>query len=667
MHHFSFPLKEPLIIFTVVLFIVLIIPVFLRKTKIPGIVGLILAGIIIGPHATNFIAENDTIELFSKVGLLYIMFLAGLEIEFVEFKKNSLKAIFFGIATFVFPFLFGYYSGKLFLNLDDIPSVLIGIMLASNTLIAFPIISKLGVSKTPSVITAISGTVIADTIVLIILAIITALIGKNQGGDHLTIFFVSFASFIFVVFFLLPKLSLWFFKTVANDGNLQYLYALCVLFAASFTAELIGAEAIIGAFFAGLAINRLIPSNSALMNRIDFVGNTLFIPFFLISVGMLVNLEVIFSTHEPALYAALLIVLGISGKWVAAFLTKLLFKQSKTEMNVIFGLTTARAAATLAIALVGLNYGVLSKDIFNGTIILILFSSMFSSYITEKYGKKLVLDEEEKIPEISSLPSNRILVPIANPKSVENLIDFAILIHDKKSHEPIYPLAIVKDDQAAEQHIISNKTVIDKIKKQAAASNISVKGITRIDINVPTAIARTTKELHITDLILGWSGKASNEIIKMFENMLESLLNNTDVNLLICKFIKPINLSAKMIVFIPKNAEKEKGFAAWINILVRLCKQTGKPVIFYSFTNHQSNLESILKKEFKGFSAKYFQLEKNHDVDDVIIGNKDACFIFINSRKQTISYNSMFYTLTYRTPDILMESNVVNIYPHHHY
>ncbi|MBS0010299.1 MAG: cation:proton antiporter [Bacteroidales bacterium] len=658
----SLPLTDPVVIFMVVLLIVLIIPIMLRKTNMPTIIGLIIAGILLGPNALNIIGDNDTIELFSKVGLLYIMFLAGLEIEFSEFRKNTSRGIFFGISTFAIPFLLGYLAGIYILSLNIIPSLLIGILLASNTLIAYPSVKSLGITKSPSVVTAVSGTVIADTLVLIILAFVTALLKEGDNSNFLLTFFISFGVFTAAMFILLPRLSHWFFKNIVFDGQMQFIFSLCILFVSAFAAELAEAEPIIGAFFAGLAINRLIPSSSTLMNRIDFVGNTLFIPFFLISVGMLVNLQVLFSGFLPLLYAGLLITIAVAGKWLAAWLTKIIFKLTKPEMNTVFGLTTARTAATLAVVVVGYEYGVLNKDIFNAVILLILATSLVSSYITEQAGKQLAMEERKKISEDETSQPLRILVPVANPRNIEKLIDLAILLTHKESEESIFPLAIVRDDKNARKRISYNKPILEKLKKYASAAGVNLQSITRLDINIPMAIARVSKELNISDIIIGWSGR-TNEITRIFGNMVEAILNSTTNTVIVSHLPRQLNLTERMFVYVPENAEKEPGFYSWISLLEHLCKQLDAAATFLILKDSDPDLAGTIEKNFSKHSLKITEMSDWSDLWSASSRTAESLHVIINARPHTISFTQKFYNLTYSLPQDISDNNILNIYP----
>lgn len=655
---FTLPVTDPVLIFAIVLLAIMAIPVLFRRTNIPPIVGMIVFGMIVGPHALHLLHESQVMELFGKVGLLYIMFLAGLELEFVEFKKNSRTSIVFGLLNFLVPFGLGYGASFYLLNFDFIAASLVGILLASNTLIAFPIASSLGLTKTSAVTTAVSGTVIADTLVLVFLAFLTTML--NGEGGFIS-FIISFSIFSFAIFFLLPKLSSWFFRHVTLDGTTQYLFVFTMLFVSAFAAELAGAEPIIGAFFAGLALNRLIPHSSTLMNRIDFVGNSLFIPFFLISVGMLIRLDIFLSGYLLMVYAVVLLVLAIGGKWIAAFITKLIFKITNNEMQTIFGLTSARAAATLAVVLVGMRYGAISEDIFNATIILIMVSSLFSSWHTQRYGKLLAIDESGKEPEEVTELSQRILVPIANPATVKKLIDLAIMIHDPKSAEPIYSLAVVKDDHEARKHLAAIQPILEEIRRHAAASGVRLEGFNRLDANIPEAIVKTSIEINASVLILGWSSRDA-DLSRIFGYMFEAILKTSYNQVIISNLPKPLETTDVISVLVPRNAAMEHGFDRWASTLMMLVKEMSASLVFYAGENDYS----IIKKRFKQFGIQLKEKSQEYDAIDYFaqhLQSKQKLFVLINARPQSLSYNLAHWNLTYKIPQLLPEQNVLMIYP----
>src|SRR5690554_1420512 len=359
MHEFELPLQNPVLVFSLVLFIILLSPILLRRLNIPGIIGLIISGVIIGPHGFNILENNAAVDLFSTIGLLYIMFIAGLELDLNEFKSNRNKSLLFGFFTFTIPLTLGYPVCRYLLGYDFNASFLTASMFATHTLVAYPIVSKMGVSKNQAVAITVGGTILTDTAVLIILAVIMGNAEGSLGSEFWIKLGVSLTIFSLIMFLIIPRVAAWFFKKLKEEKHSHYIFVLSVIFFSAFLAEVAGVEAIIGAFMAGLALNKLIPPNSALMNRIEFLGNSLFIPFFLISVGMLVNVKVIFGGTGAWIVAGTLTVVAIAGKWIAAWLTQVTFKYTKAQRQVIFGLSGAHAAATLAVVLVGFNAGIL--------------------------------------------------------------------------------------------------------------------------------------------------------------------------------------------------------------------------------------------------------------------------------------------------------------------
>jgi Kef-type K+ transport system membrane component KefB len=327
-------------------------PILLRKLNIPGIIGLIIAGVVIGPYGLNILEKNSAIDLFSTIGLLYIMFIAGLELDMNEFKSNRNKSLLFGFFTFIIPLGIGFPVCFYLLGYDFNASFLTASMFATHTLVAYPIVSKLGVSKNQAVAITVGGTILTDTAVLIILAVI---MGNSQGNLNSEFWIrlgVSLAIFSAIMFLIIPRIAKWFFRKLESEKHSHYIFVLSMVFLAAFLAEVAGVEPIIGAFVAGLALNKLIPHSSALMNRIEFIGNSLFIPFFLISVGMLVDISVILSGPTALIVAGTLSVVALFGKWFAALFTQLIFKYSKAQRQLIFGLSSAHAAATLAVIVI---------------------------------------------------------------------------------------------------------------------------------------------------------------------------------------------------------------------------------------------------------------------------------------------------------------------------
>ncbi|HVU83798.1 MAG TPA: cation:proton antiporter, partial [Puia sp.] len=395
LHEFQLPLKSPVLIFSVILLIILFSPILLRKLNIPAIIGLIIAGVVLGPNGLNILAKNSAVDLFSTIGLLYIMFIAGLELDLNEFKAYRNKSIVFGFLTFVLPLSIGFPACHYILGYDFNSSFLTASMFATHTLIAYPIVSRLGVSKNQAVAITVGGTILTDTAVLIILAVI---MGNSRGSLTQAFWIrlgVSFAVFSAIMFLIVPRIAKWFFRKLESEKHSHYIFVLSVVFFAAFLAQLAGVEPIIGAFVAGLSLNRLIPHSSALMNRIEFIGNALFIPFFLISVGMIVDVKILLNGPGALIVTAVLTAVALTGKWLAAFFTQLIFRYSSAQRQLIFGLSSAHAAATLAVILVGFNAGIIDENILNGTILLILITCVVSSFAAEKAGRNIVLESTD--------------------------------------------------------------------------------------------------------------------------------------------------------------------------------------------------------------------------------------------------------------------------------
>src|SRR6218665_1367375 len=611
LREFHIPLKNPVLLFSIILLIILLSPILLRKLKISGIIGLIISGVIIGPHGLYIVEQDEAVKLFSTIGLLYIMFIAGLELDMNEFKANKNKSLVFGFFTFIIPLGIGFPVCRYFLGYDINASFLTASMFATHTLVAYPIVSKMGVSKNQAVAITVGGTILTDTAVLIILAVI---MGNARGSLNQEFWIrlgVSLTAFSAIMFLVVPRIAKWFFQNLESEKHAHYIFVLSVVFFAAFLAEVAGVEAIIGAFVAGLALNPLIPHSSALMNRIEFIGNALFIPFFLISVGMLVDVSVILSGPTALIVAGTLSVVAIFGKWIAAFFTQIVFKYTKTERQLIFGLSSAHAAATLAVILVGFKAKILDENILNGTIILILFTCIVASFATEKAAKKIAICEEEISPEDTGrdqILDEHILIPLAKTSAAASLLDFALLIKDKKSSNPVTLLTIVPNNNQAEKNILKYRKAVDKFVVQASASEVKINTIARIDHNPASGIARTSKEIMSDIVIVGWPRKTG-FIDKIFGENVDSIINNVDKSLFICRFQKNFIEEKRLVFVCPPFSERGVGFQVLLQKICRLSEELSIPIVVYAeYKTHETiqqianNLKLNAKLGFKNVS-----------------------------------------------------------------
>lgn len=655
-HHFAVPFTNPVLIFALLLFIVLVSPMLLKRLNVPSIIGLIVAGVIIGPHGMNLISDGAGVNMFSTIGLLYIMFIVGLELDLKEFKANQNKSVVFGFFTFLLPLIMGYPILRYLLGYDVYASFLTASMFSTHTLVTYPIVSRMGVSKNQAVAITVGGTILTDTAVLIILAVV---INSSQGAfdiQFLLRLFISILLFSGIVFFIVPIIAKWFFQKMESEKYLHYIFVVFVVFFCGFLAELGGIEPIIGAFAAGLALNKLIPHSSALMNRIEFIGNSLFIPIFLISVGMLVDISVVFEGYQAIYIAAVLSVVALAGKWLAAYFTQKTFKYSVAQRNIIFGLSSSHAAATLAVILVGFKAGIIDEYILNGTIILILFTCIVSSFVTQRSAKQIAIAEEDEdiIPsELGHYAQEKILVPIGDMANVGKHIELAMLLKDKKSVNSISLLGVVPNNELAEKNIISLKKNLQEQVSDAVAADLVVDVIATIDQNVAGGIVRAARETMADIVILGWPGKVG-LLEKLVGDKVELIIKNMDKNLFICHLQKNMISHKRIVVVSPPLAEKELGFDVWVNKVVQLSRELSVPVIHIGHPDTQ-NLIASQKKLKANFSFRKF----DNWQDPLSCGDEiraDDIFVFISAHTGYISHmqvlDNMPTRIERRFPDV---------------
>lgn len=666
MHEFDLPLSNPVLIFSLILFIILLSPILLRKLNIPGIIGLIISGVVIGPYGLNILEKNSAVDLFSTIGLLYIMFIAGLELDMNEFKSNRNKSLLFGFFTFILPLSIGFPVCFYFLNYDFNASFLTASMFATHTLVAYPIVSKLGISKNQAVAVTVGGTILTDTAVLIILAVIMGNSEGNLNEEFWIRLTISLAIFSAVMFLVIPKIAKWFFRKLESEKHSHYIFVLAVVFFAAFLAEVAGVESIIGAFVAGLALNKLIPHSSALMNRIEFIGNALFIPFFLISVGMLVDVSVILSGPTALIVAGTLSLVAIFGKWLAALFTQLVFKYSKAQRQLIFGLSSAHAAATLAVILVGYKAEILDENILNGTIILILITCIVASFATEKAAKKIVIESEEDTSDFDKynvINNEHILLPIANVENIDKLLEFSIFVKDAKSANPISILSVVSNNSEAEINILKARTKLEAFVKQASASETKVNIITTIDHNPASGVARISREIMANIIVLGWP-KRKGFIDKLIGEKVDGIISNSDKTTFICYLEKPLVLSKRIIIAVPALAEHENGFEHWLIKISKFAQEMSIPIQFNCNETTKLSIIKTVKLLKIAVSISYNLFE---DWEDFLVFSRNVkendLFVLISAKKGATSHVTILDSLPNKLEKHFALNNKIVVYP----
>lgn len=664
---FHLPVTDPTWIFFLVLVIILFAPIVLERLRIPHIIGMILAGVVIGEHGFNILARDSSFELFGKVGLYYIMFLAGLEMNMEDFKSIRVKATVLGLLAFIFPLGIGIWTNLHLLGYSLATSVLLASMYASHTLIAYPIVIRYGINRQRAVSIAVGGTAVTDTLTLLVLAVVGGMY-KGETSEMFWIWLVlKVVVLSVVIMYAFPRIGRWFFRRY-SDNVVQYIFVMAMVFLGAGLMEFVGMEGILGAFLAGLVLNRLIPHVSPLMSHLEFVGNALFIPYFLIGVGMLIDVNVLFGHIDSVKVAVVMIIVALLGKWIASWLTQKIYKMRALERELMFGLSNAQAAATLAAVLVGYNIilpngeRLLNEDVLNGTILLILVTCVVSSFITEHAAKRIAMDDAE-VSDEKAQEKEKFLIPIANPETLESLMSLAMVVRDEKQPDNLVALNVINDNNGSVKLEMRGKRSLERAAQIAASTSVRLKTVSRFDLNITTGILHTAKEYEATNIIIGLHCKMS-IVDSFFGNLTENLLKNTYLQVMVARFLIPVNTLRRIIVAVPPKAEFEHGFMKWITHMCRMSSQLGCRVHFYAHPQTLGYIRGYIQKKHKDTRVAYSELE---DWDDLLLltgqVNYDHLLVIISARRGSISYDSAFERLPMQISKYFNNNSIMLLYP----
>jgi Kef-type K+ transport system membrane component KefB len=664
---FHLPVTDPTWIFFLVLVIILFAPIVLERLRIPHIIGMILAGVVIGEHGFNILARDSSFELFGKVGLYYIMFLAGLEMNMEDFKSIRVKATVLGLLAFIFPLGIGIWTNLHLLGYSLATSVLLASMYASHTLIAYPIVIRYGINRQRAVSIAVGGTAVTDTLTLLVLAVV----GGMYKGETSEMFWIWLGLKVVVlsvvIMYAFPRIGRWFFRRY-SDNVVQYIFVMAMVFLGAGLMEFVGMEGILGAFLAGLVLNRLIPHVSPLMSHLEFVGNALFIPYFLIGVGMLIDVNVLFGHIDSVKVAVVMIIVALLGKWIASWLTQKIYKMRALERELMFGLSNAQAAATLAAVLVGYNIilpngeRLLNEDVLNGTILLILVTCVVSSFITEHAAKRIAMDDAE-VSDEKAQEKEKFLIPVANPETLESLMSLAMVVRDEKQPDNLVALNVINDNNGSVKQEMRGKRSLERAAQIAASTSVRLKTVSRFDLNITTGILHTAKEYEATNIIIGLHCKMS-IVDSFFGNLTENLLKNTYLQVMVARFLIPVNTLRRIIVAVPPKAEFEHGFMKWITHMCRMSSRLGCRVHFYAHPQTLGYIRGYIQKKHKDTRVAYSELE---DWDDLLLltgqVNYDHLLVIISARRGSISYDSAFERLPMQISKYFNNNSIMLLYP----
>lgn len=656
---------QPVAIFFIVLVIIMLAPMLLNKLKIPHIIGMIVAGVVVGPYGFDILARDSSFAIFGQVGLLYLMFLAGLEIDMYHLRLNLRRGMIFGVLTLLIPLLLGVFTSVYVLHLDWLTALLLGAMYASHTLISYPVAARVGITRSPAVLISIVGTIIAVIGALIVLAATVNV--KREGVFDITAILLMFAKlggFCIFTLVVYPLVTRAFFKRY-SDKVIQYVFVLAMVFLAALCAQAIGMEAVLGAFFAGLVLNRFIPVGSSLMASIEFVGNALFIPYFLISVGMMIDVRVVLDLDTLSVAAIMLVVAFVS-KWLPAYIAQKINKLSKPSRSVMFGLTAAHTAVALAVVTLGYNMGMLDEVVLNATVLVILVTCAVAPLVTSGAAMRLkieMMESEDGSGDslMKNTRHNNTLVSVSTPVMTPALIELAMLMRNTRGTHKFYALHVRNENSNPAKAV--SRLSLEEAEKAAAGADTQIETIERYDINTVTGVLNTINERDITEVVLGMHRRTT-VIDSFFGSKIERLLDSTNKMLIISRCYIPLNTVTRIVVWAPVKAEYETGFSRWVRVIARLTQQIGCKVVFMCADGAQTRIRGVIYQENYGVRCEFRDVEKWDDF--VLMSNKiadDDLFVVIGARVNSVSYDSSMVEMPQFLQKYFQHNNLLIIYP----
>ena len=640
-----FPITDPTLIFFVVLLMILLSPIIMGRLRIPHIIGMVLAGVIVGKYGLNILERDASFELFGRVGLYYIMFLAGLEMDMEGLKKNRTRVIVFGLLTFLVPFAMTYFMGVSLLSYTPLAALLLSAIMASNTLIAYPIVGRYGLTRHTSSTLSVGSSMMALFMALIVMASIVNSFQGEAGIGFWVLFVVKFFVYSIGLILVIPRLIRWFLRRY-SDAVMQFIFILAVVFLSAALSDAVGLEGIFGAFLSGLILNRFIPRVSPLMNRIEFTGNALFIPYFLIGVGMLINVRLLFQGTHILWVVFCLVLFGTLGKAVAAYLAVGVFRMPRLAGHMMFGLTSAHAAGAIAMVMVGrrleISPGVylFGDEVLNGIVIMILFTCVISTVVTEWAAQRLRLKEKKEPELVKTVNDEKILIPVKYPEYADNLVSMATMMRNPKLKRELVALNVVYDDVNMRHNQAEGQRLLEHLQHLASASDVPMTTQVRIAANIANGIKHAFKEFQASEILMGLH--FHHNISKGFwGEFTRSLYNGLSRQIIITRIMQPLNTVRRIQVIVPSRAEFEPGFYRWLERLARMTENLECRIIFHGRKDTLQLINEYIHNNFASVRAEYVPMKHWSELPDLATKvSKDHLFVIVTARKGTISYKS---------------------------
>ena len=667
-----FPITDPTLIFFVVMLIILFAPIVMGKLRIPHIIGMVLAGVAVGRYGLNILVRDDSFELFGKVGLYYIMFLASLEMDIEGVRRNKGRFGVFGLLTFAVPFIMTYVACITVLHYSVLASLLLGCIMASNTLIAYPIVGRYGLQRKPSVTLSVGSSMISLLMALVSLAAIVAAYGGNTGVMFWLWFVGKFVGYCVLMAVLIPRLARWFLRRY-SDAVMQFIFVMSMLFMSAALSEAVGLEGIFGAFVAGLILNRFIPHVSPLMNRIEFIGNALFIPYFLIGVGMLINLRLLFAGGGIVGVVIMIVVFGTVGKAVAAYLAGWLFRLPVSSGNMMFGLTSAHAAGAIAMLMVGMKMEVepgvplVTDDMLNGVVIMILFTCIISTIMTERAAQQITLRDKEMPEDTTANESEeKVLIPMRYPEYAQRLVNLAMMMRSPKNTTQMVGLNVVYDDDDMPRKQEQGQRLLECMTQYAAAADIHMQTQVRVAANIANGIRHAYKEFRATEILIGMHMHP--EVSQKFWGEFhQSLFNGLNSQIIMARLTQPLATIRRIQVAVPSRAQFEPGFYRWLERLCRLGCNLECHTEFFGREDVLPLIENYVLSRHHDMRVSYTKMAHWAEMPSLAASiSADNLFVVVTARKGTVSYKNALEFLPDEITRHFSGSNIMIIFPDQH-
>ena len=663
-----FPITDPTLIFFVVLLMILLSPIIMGRLRIPHIIGMVLAGVLVGKYGLNILGRDASFELFGRVGLFYIMFLAGLEMDMEGLKKNRNRVMVFGMLTFLVPFAMTYFMGVSLLGYLPLASLLLAAIMASNTLIAYPIVGRYGLTRHTSSTLSVGSSMMALFMALIVMASIVNSFHGNGGILFWLLFILKFVAYCVGLIMVIPRVTRWFLRRY-SDAVMQFIFILAVVFLSAALSDAVGLEGIFGAFMSGLILNRFVPKVSPLMNRIEFTGNALFIPYFLIGVGMLINVRLLFAGSKILWVVFCIVFFGTLGKAVAAYLAARIFRMSWLAGHMMFGLTSAHAAGAIAMVMVGRRLEVapgqylFGDEVLNGIVIMILFTCVISTVITERAAQRLRLQEKEDQNMMKNLDDEKILIPVKYPEYSDNLITMATLMRNPRLKRELVALNVVYDDVNMRHNQAEGQRLLDHLCHLASASDVPMVTQVRVAANIANGIKHAFKEFQASEILMGLH--FHKEINRSFwGEFTRSLYNGLSRQIIVTRILQPLNTIRRIQVAIPSRAEFEPGFYRWLERLARMAGNLECRIAFHGRNETLQLVNEFIRNRFPSVRAEYEEMV--HWKELPTLGaqvREDHLFVIVTARKGTISYKTAMERLPEELNKFIKGKTIMIIFP----